>query len=127
MESLPGSQPTVRAPRTIGAATVAPLLLMPLFGAHPLLAQEQGMGSSVSLECRLADGPWQQCRMQVQQVGEHWFLVVGRRQFEFRHDGSGQVTMQQNNGQRRSVSATWQADASLCWDGVCARGAIPLD
>ncbi len=104
------------------------LLALPLVLAGlPLLAEERDGGQSVPLECRLAGGPWQHCRMRVERVGEHWFLLVGGQQFEFHHDGTGQVTMQQGAGARRSVSATWQADASLCWDGVCARGPIPLD
>ncbi len=86
-------------------------------------------GLLIPLECRLGDGPWQQCQMRVEQVGGHWWLLIGEQQVEFRHDGSGTVTMQgagEGSGWR-PVSSRWQEDASLCWDGVCAKGDIPLD
>ncbi|HYP04019.1 MAG TPA: hypothetical protein VER57_05660, partial [Cyanobium sp.] len=63
----------------------------------------------------------------VQQVGSHWFLLVGEQRVEFRHDGTGAVRMQKNTGGWRPVSSRWNEDTSLCWDGVCARGDIPLD
>jgi hypothetical protein len=88
--------------------------------AHPL----PGL---VPLECRLDAGPWQNCQMQVEEIGAHWFLVVGGQRIEFRHDGRGSVTMQKPSGGWRPVSSHWQEDTSLCWDGVCARGDIPLD
>jgi hypothetical protein len=87
----------------------------------------QPLPGVVNLECRLAEGPWQKCQMQVQQVGAHWFLVVGDQRIEFRHDQRGSVTMLQPPSGWRPVSSRWEADTSLCWDGVCARGDIPLD
>jgi hypothetical protein len=83
--------------------------------------------SGVELECRLKEGPWQKCRMEVQQVGTHWILVVGNQRIEFRHDQRGAVTMLRPPGGWQPVSSRWEADTSLCWDGVCARGEIPLD
>lgn len=82
---------------------------------------------TVALQCRLAGGAWQPCQMQVERVGSHWWLLIGGQRLEFRHDGRGQVTMQQGNGDWRQVDSSWGEDASLCWNGVCARGDIPLD
>jgi hypothetical protein len=65
--------------------------------------------------------------MEVQAVGSHWTLQVGDQRLEFRHDGRGGVTMQQGRGGWRTVSSRWEQPQDLCWDGVCARGAIPLD
>jgi hypothetical protein len=94
------------------------------------LAQEteggRGAPALIPLQCRLGDGPWQDCRMRVEEVGAHWILLVGGRQIEFRHDGSGTVTMREQ-GRVRAVTSRWQEDRSLCWDGTCARGEIPLD
>jgi len=84
-------------------------------------------GSGIPLECRLGDGPWQSCRMEIQEVGSHWFLLVGEQRVEFRHDGTGAVRMQKDTSGWRPVNSRWNEDTSLCWDGVCARGDIPLD
>ena len=81
----------------------------------------------VSLQCRLGQGPWQPCRMQIEDVGMRWELRIGNRRIGFRHTGDGAVHMRLSQGDWRPVSAHWQADATLCWDGVCARGDIPLD
>ena len=106
------------------------LLLVPLL--VPLSFSVQAAPVLIQLQCRLAAGPWQPCRMEVEQVGGHWWLLVGKRRIEFRHDGKGTVTMQglpahgsSSQGWRR-VSSRWE-DTSLCWDGICARGPIPLD
>lgn len=79
------------------------------------------------LHCRLAGGPWQQCRMAVDRDGLGWELQIGDEQIRFRHDGRGAVSMQRGGRTQQAVEARWLADASLCWDGVCAKGAIPLD
>jgi hypothetical protein len=89
--------------------------------------QADPLPTLVSLECRLADGPWQACQMQVEQVGAHWYLIVGGQRIEFRHDGRGSVTMLKPSGGWQPVDSRWSPDTSLCWDGVCARGDIPLD
>ena len=64
--------------------------------------------------------------MQVEQVGRHWWLLVGAQKLEFRHDGLGSVTMQDGDGDWLPVSSRW-VDRDLCWNGVCTRGEIPLD
>lgn len=123
----------MRAPRIPTALLAGALLLPPLLAARPLAARPLGAPgqgpapASIPLECRLAGGAWQRCQMQVERIGEAWVLLIGDQRFAFRHDGSGAVTLEQDGGQRRRVNASWQADASLCWDGVCARGEIPLD
>ena len=105
--------------------------------AGPVWAQpeatDSGMGDGersvvVPLECRLREGAWQPCHMQIEEVGGHWWLLIGDQRLEFRHDGRGSVTMQEHpTGRWQPVSSRWQEDTSLCWDGVCAKGDIPLD
>lgn len=85
------------------------------------------LGQEVPLQCRLGNGGWQPCSMEVQDVGLHWFLRIGDQRIEFRHSGDGHVRMLQGAGPWRPVTAEWQSDASLCWDGICAKGPIPLD
>jgi hypothetical protein len=82
---------------------------------------------SIPLECRLGEGPWRDCSMQVEQIGAHWTLIVEGERYEFRHDGRGSVRMLSSGEGWRPVSSRWNEDTSLCWDGVCARGDIPLD
>jgi hypothetical protein len=104
-----------------------PLLLVAALGAGLERAIAGGLGDAeIPVECRLGAGPWQPCRLRVEEVGAHWFLLVGDRRIEFRHDGSGTVTMGEG-GQARPVTSRWLEDRSLCWDGTCARGDIPLD
>ncbi|MEB3322829.1 MAG: hypothetical protein VKI81_08385 [Synechococcaceae cyanobacterium] len=115
--------------RTPGWPLVAALLLAPV-GVAAGLADPVDASSpreTIALECRLGDGPWRRCRMQVREVGAHWFLLIGEQRLEFRHDGTGAVRMQTDRGGWRSVRSRWAEDTSLCWDGVCARGDIPLD
>lgn len=106
-----------------GALVTAPLRAEPQ-GAEPSAPQRT---LSIPLQCRLGNGSWQPCRMEVMAVGSHWTLEVGGQRLEFRHDGRGGVTMQQGSGGWRSVSSRWEQPLDLCWDGVCARGPIPLD
>lgn len=80
----------------------------------------------IPLECRVGQGAWQACRMEVVDPGRHWFLQVGQRRMEFRHDGTGHMRMGLE-GRWRDVTPVWREDQSLCWDSVCARGDIPLD
>jgi hypothetical protein len=99
----------------------------------PLQLAALGLGGAMALampavlECRLAAGPWQQCRMVVAPNGLAWTLELAGEAIHFRHDGRGTVHMGRRQQPWRTVKARWLADASLCWDGVCARGAIPLD
>ncbi len=111
--------------------TFWPLLLSLLLGSGPgALAAEGPAGPAegpwIPLQCRLGNGPWQTCRLRVSEVGSHWFLLVGDRRIDFRHDGSGTVLMEEQ-GHVRPVTGRWLEDRSLCWDGTCARGDIPLD
>ena len=82
---------------------------------------------SVPLSCRIAPGPWLDCLMMVERVGERWNLIVGKELIGFRHDGFGQVEMQRAQTSWKRVEATWSQDKSLCWNGICARGDMPLD
>jgi hypothetical protein len=101
---------------------VLPLGLGALAGL-PAVAQQP-----VPLECRLGSGAWTRCTMRVESVGLHWWIQAGPKTVEFRHDGRGGIAMRQGKEtQWQKVDASWSADAALCWDGVCARGAIPLD
>ncbi|MEB3183123.1 MAG: hypothetical protein VKN15_01870 [Cyanobacteriota bacterium] len=114
------------------AAAAGPLLTVllatlsvPTAGPGDVAVRAQG--SVIALECRLARGAWQPCRMEVIEVGSHWLLFVAGRRLEFRHDGRGGVSMRRDAGSWRSVSSRWEPPQHLCWDGICARGAIPLD
>ena len=80
------------------------------------------------LDCRLMGGAWEPCTLRLDSDGMGWQLTIGSRpSLRFLHDGLGHVRMQGGPQGWRAVEARWLADASLCWDGVCARGAIPLD
>jgi len=89
--------------------------------------QAQVLPGLVPLQCRVAEGPWQDCQMQVTELGVHWFLLVGGQRIEFRHDGRGKVTMLKPSGHWQAVDSRWEENTDLCWDGICARGDIPLD
>jgi hypothetical protein len=99
---------------------VAPALPVPPIQA-PIAAQ------TIQLHCRLAQGAWQPCTMTVERIGEHWWLQVGEERLEFRSDGRGAVSLLDRTGIARSVQPVWAADQALCWDGICARGELPLD
>ena len=123
---LPDLPPTAAASQAGLAALLASMamlvaLLLTAGWSPPVLGQE------VPLQCRLGTGPWLPCRMEVQDMGLHWFLTIGTQRIEFRHSGDGAVRMQKGAEPWQPVTAQWQSDASLCWDGVCAKGAIPLD
>ena len=100
-----------------------PLVLGLLLGGLPAVAEQR-----VPLECSLDAGAWRLCTMQVERIGQHWWITSGSERIEFRHDGRGGITMRRaQNSSWRAVTPNWTADSALCWDGVCARGAIPLD
>lgn len=93
---------------------------------------------SIPLQCRLGQGAWQPCAMEVERPGERWSLVVGQRRIAFRHDGRGGVSIDETasapgregpagDSRWRPVQATWIAGPALCWNGICAQGDIPLD
>jgi hypothetical protein len=96
-------------------------------GPEAFAAVQQPIAQAIPLECRLGQGPWQACRMEVVAIGSQWALVVGDQRWHFRHDGLGSVTMQHGAAAWRPVRSRWEGQNSLCWDGVCARGDIPLD
>ena len=81
----------------------------------------------VELECQLHNGPWQRCHMVRAADGYHWRLELDHQALLFRHDGRGVVSMRRGALPWRAVEARWRADSSLCWNGICAKGAIPLD
>jgi hypothetical protein len=101
----------------------------------PVVAGHEPMGTStrsvlaepVLLHCRLGDGPWQACQMRVADLGLSWQLLVNGERIDFRHDGKGNMRMQRARGSWVPVQAHWNAEAALCWNGVCARGDLPLD
>lgn len=100
------------------------LVLGVLIGGMPAAAEPL----VVQLECSLDGGAWSPCAMQLVRLGQHWWIVSGEQRIEFRHDGRGRVTMRRSQGEGwQAVSPRWTTDAALCWNGVCARGAIPLD
>jgi hypothetical protein len=113
---------------------MAPFLVgrpLALLGAFLLLA---GTGAplcasptAIPLQCRRQSGPWRACTMLVEQVGQHWWLVIEGDRFEFTHDGTGRMRLRQEGGDWRDVESRWAADTSLCWNGICAFGPIPLD
>lgn len=111
------------SPRAASVVRLLPLLMGAWLGAMPGLAQQH-----VPLECRVDTGSWARCTMRVERIGEHWWIQSGGQRIEFRHDGRGAITMRRSQTSAwQTVSANWMADAVLCWDGICARGAIPLD
>lgn len=122
---------TIRVPRPFSALAVGAglgLALLALIDASAAPAAAQAALEEIQLQCRLNNEAWRQCRMRIEQVGEHWWLDVGEQVLEFRHDGRGQITLQRNNGPEQLVEGRWdQASAALCWDGICALGSIPLD
>ena len=114
----------------IGLAVLTVLLAV-LF-SHPegSLASEgsqEPSNQSVSLRCQIDGKAWQPCRMLIDSIGVHWWLVIGARRFEFHHDGHGNVTVVDGPGLSRSVTPQWRSTGILCWDGLCAEGPIPLD
>ncbi|MFN9547299.1 MAG: hypothetical protein ACK6AD_09570 [Cyanobacteriota bacterium] len=85
-----------------------------------------GQGQPIQLDCRLGPGAWQACQMVIIDPGREWFLVVGKRRYRFQHDGTGQMRMAVD-GRWREVTPRWEEGGHLCWDGICARGELPLD
>jgi hypothetical protein len=88
----------------------------------------------IALRCRDRQGPWRDCQMLVEAVGERWSLILDGQRIEFRHDGRGSVTMQRPSPSQPAstppwipVEARWSEEPALCWDGICAQGDLPLD
>jgi hypothetical protein len=95
--------------------------------ALPAEAGAQTLDDPLTLRCQVQGGPWRNCQMRVHSLGEHWTLVVGREEFAFQHDGKGSIRMRTARTNWVNVQPRWREDATLCWDGVCAQGDIPLD
>jgi hypothetical protein len=81
----------------------------------------------IPLQCRLGAGPWRSCQMRVDQLGVAWQLHVNGEAISFSHDGQGNVRMQRGRSTWVPVQPHWSPEAALCWDGVCAKGDLPLD
>jgi hypothetical protein len=103
----------------------------PCLGLAALLGLGAAAGAqaalTVPLECRIGDGQWTACTMTVQRFGEHWWLQVGGQRLEFRSDGRGSTTVSDGAGTKRAVQPVWREPHALCWDGICAKGDLPLD
>ena len=132
-----GSSNPVRAPQAgMGAAAqrCLPILgtVLVLLGpgipegrARP--AGEELRAETIDLRCQIGTQSWSECQMVIDRIGEHWWLVVGKQRFEFRHDGRGSVTMAEGALPPKPVITRWRSSGILCWDGLCAEGPIPLD
>ena len=65
--------------------------------------------------------------MGIRNVGTEWWIELPERRIRFEHDGSGSVRMQTGTGGAWvTVQPTWAEERVLCWDNLCARGALPL-
>lgn len=106
---------------------VAVLAAVLLGGIQPAASRADGQLPPVALQCRLDGGPWRDCLMRIESIGQRWSLVVGREQVWFEHDGRGLVRMLRGGRGWVPVQPHWSADTALCWDGICAKGEIPLD
>ena len=98
-----------------------------MLGALLLQPQAAVAEQRVPLDCQLHNGPWCRCTMLVAADGYHWQVQLEQQAFVFRHDGRGGLLMRQGDRPWRSVEARWRDDSSLCWNGLCAKGPIPLD
>lgn len=96
-------------------------------GTPAVEVNRQSSNQSVALRCQIDGKAWQPCRMLIDSIGVHWWLVIGARRFEFHHDGHGNVTVLDGSRSPRSVMPQWRSKGVLCWDGLCAEGPIPLD
>ena len=89
--------------------------------------QQEAPQQQVPLECQLESAGWQPCQLTIEQLGSHWWLEMGGKRFDFHSDGRGGVTLTDSTGARKQVEPVWTAQQALCWDGVCAKGDLPLD
>ena len=115
-------------PLRFGARLGAAALLVAalLGGLSPSAGLTDVPPPPVALQCQLDGGPWRDCLMRIESIGQRWSLEMGREQLWFEHDGRGLVRMRRRGGWV-PVEPRWNADAALCWDGICAKGEIPLD
>lgn len=110
-------------PALLAAAWLA---VATLVGLPPAASRDAVPLPPVALQCQLDGGPWRDCLMRIESIGQRWSLQVGQEQVRFEHDGSGLVRMRRE-GRWVPVQPHWRADAALCWDSICAKGEIPLD
>jgi len=115
-----------RSPPLSAVTRIGPWLTLGTLLCHGAAAGAQA-ALTVPLECRIGSAPWSPCTMTIQRFGEHWWLQVGAQRLEFRSDGRGSITMRDGSGSQRAVQPIWREPRSLCWDGVCAKGDLPLD
>lgn len=116
---------------------VAALGLLPAVASTAPEGEDVGVDPArsmapIPLRCREGSGPWRDCSLEVERLGERWSLLLDGQRLEFRHDGRGTVTMQRSSTADPSpawvpVEALWTEDPALCWNGVCAQGDLPLD
>lgn len=119
MEVVLRSEPVIDA-RQLLATAMAALI------SGGGVAQAQ-TGLQVPLECQLQGSGWQPCTLTIERMGEHWWLLVDGQRLDFRSDGKGSVTLSDASGRSQAVQPVWTAQHALCWDGVCAKGDLPLD
>ena len=93
----------------------------------PVAAARAQSAQNLPLECQLKAGPWQPCTLTIEQMGARWWLQIGEQRLVFHSDGRGSVTLIDRAGATKAVQPVWTAQRALCWDGVCAKGDLPLD
>ena len=89
-------RPAGLATQVAAAAVWLVMLMAPLRAAELL---------RVPLQCRLGQGPWRPCAMEVQKIGEEWQLVMEGRRIAFRHDQRGSLRMQEPGSGWREVDS----------------------
>jgi hypothetical protein len=105
-------------------ASPLPLLLSVALTAPVVQAQDL----AVTTSCRVAGGPWQTCRLAVQDPGSRWQVQLGPQVWSFSHNGSGVIRLRQGQGPWTTTTPRWEkAGEVLCWGQLCARGPLPLD
>ena len=67
------------------------------------LTAARAQALNLPLQCRMGEGAWQPCRMEIQTLGEHWWLQIGSERIEFRHGGDGSVRMQRAGAWRAAI------------------------
>ena len=65
--------------------------VQPNAGAEVRAAVPTPTPLAIPLECRLEQGLWRPCSMEVVTIGSQWALVVGAQRWEFRHNGRGKI------------------------------------
>ena len=126
MEVVLRSEPVIDARQLLTAALTTALTTEMGALISGGVAQAQ-TALQVPLECQLQGSGWQPCTLTIERMGEHWWLLVDGQRLDFRSDGKGSVTLSDASGRSQAVQPVWTAQHALCWDGVCAKGDLPLD